>query len=431
MFPGAPVHASAPVALRRPPPPTASCIERFRDRTLLYLGHKFWLYVAVVWALNIVGWGAFVALLYLALFLLPPGAFAGMDEDSLKYWINICIQVLTGLFSYQNGMTVPWRLAIGFHAAGIGHGPWKNGTDFYGRSTDAIWFHIERKPRVRITALLLAALVMHFSTQTCRIIWYSYYKSNATLGTIPTNTTFAGSIILAIVAGCIQGAQEKKLKAADEANGTRRYPPTVEDAVKDAVKRWRAGELQAKRPLQALKAAAASHQDSHTKWFVSKESDALQRTVRQSVSGSGSTRGRSETRSRRLTAAVGSVRDGLSAAMHFMSSSVSASSAAEADGDGDGLSEMMGAGSGMGGLGGVDSVSARSQRADSCTPVERGRSGTFSINLPLGLGRGRSGTMGRDRKESAGGRERTETTTREGATTQGLSQENSLQSSTI
>ncbi len=95
MFPGAPVHASAPQALRRPPPHTASCLERLRDRTLIFLGHKFFLYCAVVWALGVVGWGAFVAMLYLGLFLLPPGAL-GMDEGALKYWINVCIQVLTG-----------------------------------------------------------------------------------------------------------------------------------------------------------------------------------------------------------------------------------------------------------------------------------------------------------------------------------------------
>ena len=40
MFPGAPVHASAPQALRRPTPSDASLIERYRDATLLFLGHK-------------------------------------------------------------------------------------------------------------------------------------------------------------------------------------------------------------------------------------------------------------------------------------------------------------------------------------------------------------------------------------------------------
>ena len=53
---------------------------------------------------------------------------------------------------------------------------------------------------------------MHFSTQACRIVWYSYYLSNETIGTVPVNVTFVGSIVCAIAAGCIQDAQEKKLR---------------------------------------------------------------------------------------------------------------------------------------------------------------------------------------------------------------------------
>jgi len=376
MFPGAPVHASAPQALRRPPPSTALWIERVRDRTLLLLGHKFFLYVAVIWALNIVGWGAFVALLYLGLFLLPPNSL-GMDEDQTKYWINVCIQVLTALFSYQNGMTIPWRLAIGFHASGCGHGPWRLGTDFYGRPTDAIWFHIPRKPRLWITALLLAALVMHFSTQTCRVIWYSYYLSNDTLGTIPTNLTFFGSIVLAIAAGCIQDAQEKKLRAADKEAGTQRYPPTVEEALKEAIKRWRAGEVRASRPMEALKAAKASYQKETSRWFVSKEGSALQRTVGESAESSASTRERQHTVSRRLTRQITC---GLKS-LHLMSSSVSTSSA-ETELDSDSLPQAMGMGS----------AGARSHRSETCS-VERGRSQT--------MGRGRTLTFASDRCESS------------------------------
>ncbi len=272
------------------------------------------------------------------------------------------------------------------HLAGCGHGPWRNGTDFYGRQTDAIWFHIERRPRLIITGLLLAALVMHFSTQTCRIIWHSYYLSNDTLGTIPTNTTFVGSIVLAIVAGCIQGAQEKKLRAADlEASAdnpaARRYPPTVEDALKDLFQRWRAGELETRRPMQALKVAKEAHQKQTTSWFVTKESDVLARTV--APPPAAVTRGRSETRSRRITM---SISHGLSGMLHLLSSSVSQSSA-EVGGPSEGGHEgthdleamMRQTEDGPGG--------GRSQRSESTWQLEAGHADQVQ--------RGRSQTMGR------------------------------------
>ena len=83
LFPGTPIHASAAQALHRQPPPDAKWWELQRDKLLLLLSHKFFLGVAVVWLVALLGWGTLIAILYLGLFMLPEGAL-GMSEDQIK-----------------------------------------------------------------------------------------------------------------------------------------------------------------------------------------------------------------------------------------------------------------------------------------------------------------------------------------------------------
>lgn len=133
LLPGTPVHASAAQALRRPQPQDATWLERGRDRVILSLTHRYFLYFAVLWTTTLLSFGALVALCFAALYLpkmFDPNApeavergsgefvrnpgpmWLGMSDAELEYWANNCIQVLTGLFTYFNLICLPWRCSI-------------------------------------------------------------------------------------------------------------------------------------------------------------------------------------------------------------------------------------------------------------------------------------------------------------------------------
>ena len=69
LLPGTPVHASAAQALRRPPPADALVLERFRDKILLFLGHRCFLWIAICWLIALCGFGAFCAITFGALYI--------------------------------------------------------------------------------------------------------------------------------------------------------------------------------------------------------------------------------------------------------------------------------------------------------------------------------------------------------------------------
>ena len=74
------------------------------------------------------------------------------------------MHVFTGLFSYLNLLTMPWRFSIAIHHWS-GKRSSKPGHDFYGRPTDALWFYCPSRARTTICALLLASLFFHYATQ--------------------------------------------------------------------------------------------------------------------------------------------------------------------------------------------------------------------------------------------------------------------------
>ena len=237
IVPAAPVHASAAQALRRPPPADANCLERSRDHLLLMLCHPIWMTFAVAWIVALLASGTFIALAYGAIFVPQLLAWIGrtnggsqtgkdvyaigMSDADLELWANLCIQVLTALFSYVHIVAFPWRLSIAWHM--VDRRSSAPGRDFYGRKTEAIWFHIPTHPRnhcgsnpahqpptvqgllkgpllapyvqrpahqsrspacallckgLMIIALLFIGTIFHFATQTCRFVYYSYELSN-------------------------------------------------------------------------------------------------------------------------------------------------------------------------------------------------------------------------------------------------------------
>ena len=163
----------------------------------------------------------------------------GLSDDELMYWANICFQVCTALFSYLNGIAIPWRVSILCHMY-LSKRSSAPGHDFYGRPTDAIWFQIPTWWRKFIASCLFLSVFFHFATQITRLVWTDYIGSNDPGdGMIPVNATFILSIVFAICAGVAQGKQEKKLMKADP----EKYPPGLGKAAKDLIGAWKRGEL--------------------------------------------------------------------------------------------------------------------------------------------------------------------------------------------
>ena len=96
-----------------------------------------------------------------------------MSVPEMKVWINICIQILTGLFSYLNGIAIPWRVSILVHQTCSKRAS-TPGCDFYGRPTEAPFFHIPVGARRKIIGLLLGSNSLHYASQGMRIAFPTF-----------------------------------------------------------------------------------------------------------------------------------------------------------------------------------------------------------------------------------------------------------------
>ena len=252
LFPGTPLHASAKQALRRRPPRDATRAELARDAVLRFLSQRVWAYAAVVWLCTLVGWIVWIVIIHIGI-ILPPIVEGGEPEDprywplhwadkELHFWANICFHWTTGLGTYLNTITLPWRLSIALHLWGGGCCSGRSsepGQDFYGRATEALWFHIPRRPRGVVTFCLLASTFCHYTMQTFRLLFHDYEGLTSTAGNVLVNVPFALSILLAVAGGIVQGNAEKRLIAANPG----RWPPGVGKVAKDALQAMRSGEL--------------------------------------------------------------------------------------------------------------------------------------------------------------------------------------------
>jgi len=252
LFPGTPLHASAAQALRRRPPASASRAELARDTVLRALAHRYWAYAAVLWLTTLVSWIVWIVLLHIG--IVGPPLFEGGEpvdarwwplfwkDSDLHFWANICFHWTTGLGTYLNTITLAWRVSIGLHlwAGGFCSGRSSEpGEDFYGRPTEAIWFHIPRRPRGQITFCLLASTFFHYMMQVFRLVYYDYEGLTGPAGSVLVNLPFGLSVVLGIVGGAIQGGAEKKLMK----DSPEKWPPGVGELVKDALRAMRKGEL--------------------------------------------------------------------------------------------------------------------------------------------------------------------------------------------
>jgi len=283
LFPGTPVHASAAQALRRRPPADASKLELFRDGILRFLSRKLFLYIAVVWFMTLVTTIGFIVVLMIGQLIPdwtgkgtpvdPPreeagwsreARLVGLSDDHLMHWSNVCFQVATGLFSYLNGIATPWRVSVlVHHFSSRSSAPTK---DFYGRTTEAIWFHIPERPRLFIASCLCLSVFFHFASQATRLTWTTYHSSNTMPGVVPVNVTFGFSIVFGVAAGIMQGAQEKKLQKANP----ERYPPGLDSHLTDFIKRWRNGEIRL-CSLRTFRELLRQSREEKAKWVIANE----------------------------------------------------------------------------------------------------------------------------------------------------------------
>ncbi|KAL1506946.1 hypothetical protein AB1Y20_007810 [Prymnesium parvum] len=256
--PVAPVNRSARGAILSQPPPDATELELVRDTVLVFLvTARVFVYLAGVWALLVLAWGAFLAFLLLGWTGIEPyncpgqpgllfntANWTGSGECvSAMDWFNVCIQILTLLFTYVAFITLPWRLANYVHLRGR-HRSCDVGLDFYGRPSDGVWFHTPLPPRRKIVRLLLLNTVFTLLAQLARLIWSDYTSSQSMPGAIFINLTFVSAVVFGIWSGALQGAVEGSVRKANPG----RFPPTLGEVMAEQWHDWYAA-WQARRSV--------------------------------------------------------------------------------------------------------------------------------------------------------------------------------------
>ncbi|KAL1510819.1 hypothetical protein AB1Y20_007103 [Prymnesium parvum] len=253
-FPASPINFSALESLRSKAPTDASRFELFRDFILYMETYKIWQYIAVVWGINVVGWGILCGLLIFGWTGIEPYApdewgqnytidgkvlTYGVDYTDYRFsaldYFNAVLQVLTGLFTYVTLLTLPWRLSNGHHLW-LSSRSHEVGCDFYGRKSEGMWWNISVEARKKIVAYALLNSLFTLLNQLCHIIWHSYKSSNDPLeGLLPTILTFIAGLVCGIRSGYLQTKSENEVKKAYPG----RFPPTKLDYEVDKLKkRW-------------------------------------------------------------------------------------------------------------------------------------------------------------------------------------------------
>jgi len=204
-----------------------SCVECARDWVLDFLSMpllSFWTIVNVVYISNVIGWGA-------GYFFLLIGFHK--DRDDINWYENLAIQVLTGLFTYGAIISLPWRFSNAHHLW-CSRRSSQPGRDFYGRPTDAIWFHIPTLHRKAITFILLVGPFAQFANQALRCIYYSYEAAEAE--PFLMLFFFLLSFACMFVGGAYQVLQERRLR---QQNAT--FPSGVFEDVGLLYRHWHHG----------------------------------------------------------------------------------------------------------------------------------------------------------------------------------------------
>jgi serine/threonine protein kinase len=282
-FPGAPIHASMQLAVHSHQ--HASCYERARDASFVFLLRhnavftRLAVLVALVFVMAVLTiivffWGVMFgigvidpdakcdvntsdpSITYQGSSQYPPKrciAYSASGEcledvyvadfcNLNQYMFNLCIKAIMICLTYINFLPIPWRVAIGVDAWGDAltdrgrHEP--PGLDFYGRETEALWFHIPRHRRALIALLLNLAWVSHMVAVGFCLGYWSYVASQTWPGALAINLPGIGSFVAIVSAGVLQSGDESKLIAAQP----KRFPPAMSKILLDAFVAWKSGK---------------------------------------------------------------------------------------------------------------------------------------------------------------------------------------------
>lgn len=236
-LPGRPVPASVNY-FKQPAGEKTSCFERWRDSVLTFLSQpllSIWTVLTICHALLIIGWGAaffFIGLLDAHLLCEPKD-----DCNPRNYFSNVAIQILTALFSYSAILTFTWRIANAHHLwlSSRSSAP---GCDFYGRKTEAIWFHISRNRRSVIVVMHLLNTFGQVYTQVSRIVYSTYEETQSPrIGYYHCTISFIAAFVLGILSAAMQLWEERKVRQREP----ERFPPgPLEDAAL-SYRKWKRG----------------------------------------------------------------------------------------------------------------------------------------------------------------------------------------------
>jgi len=222
-------------------PITAS--EQFRDGLLRFLDSLLVQYLGIIVLLLIVVSGAMMVFFMLGWHTLCP-----KNEPSCPIqntMVNVSIQILCGLFTYQAIVSMPWRCVQFLHVTGWSCPNRSNdlGCNVYGIPNDPdIWCHIPLRRRLGILILLLLNCVTQFINQGTRIYYASYEASQTTAGKIWTNTFFVAAFLCAGIAAGWTLYEEGKVREAHP----NQFGPGLIDSIKQTIQDYKSGIVESK-----------------------------------------------------------------------------------------------------------------------------------------------------------------------------------------
>ena len=108
------------------------------------------------------------------------------------------------------------------HAGSVTH---QVGVDFYGRPTEALWFHLPVHTRKIVAWCLNIGYVAHYVSLGTHIYYWEYWDTQGMPGAPAVNIPFIISIVVPIIGAQFQGAAEKTVMKANP----KRFPPTFDE----------------------------------------------------------------------------------------------------------------------------------------------------------------------------------------------------------
>ena len=110
------------------------------------------------------------------------------------------------ILTYINFLPIPWRFAILVDAWGDACAKEVEppGLDFYGRPTEALWFHIDRHQRAVIAFFLNIACWLHIVSVGFQCYYWPYIETQTWPGVFAINVPGGLSIVSVVTAGVLQ-----------------------------------------------------------------------------------------------------------------------------------------------------------------------------------------------------------------------------------